>query len=481
MKVNLIKNSLIILFCICFIITKGQKYEPEWTSLNSRPIPSWFTNAKFGIFIHWGVFSVPSYRQVSPRLYESYAEWYQAKVMYDGGEGEDFHKRNYGENFEYRDFASLFKAELFDPDFWADLFKKSGAKYVVLTSKHHDGYCLWKTKIRSKKDWNSFDIGPKRDLLGDLTNSVRKQGLKMGIYYSLMEWESTPRNHEWSGGLDGYYLPEKIINKYRIEDPEFVDENIIPQLKELVINYQPSIIFSDGEWDKTYEYWKSKEFISWLYNHAPNKNEVVVNDRWGVDTRGIHGGYFTSEYSSDKDRMTGNHPWEESRGMGQSYGYNRAENISDYVSSYDLIYQLVDIVSRGGNLLLNIGPTADGRIPVIMQQRLMDIGKWLSINGDAIYGTETFRRNNSKNGEMECFFTRKGNDLYLTIFGLNSDKISLEIAEINNPAKVQMLGLNKTIDYQFHDNILKINLSAEMILNSCLQNSIVFKLQNCIQ
>jgi len=414
-----------ILFALCSYWLSAQEYQPTWESVDRRPVPEWFRDAKFGIFIHWGVYSVPSYRPVSKQMYQTYAEWYEARVMNPGDSGYNFHVKNYGKDFAYRDFAPMFRAELFDPELWAGIFERSGARYVVLTSKHHDGFCMWPTKSPYSRFWNCREAGPKRDLLGDLAKAVRARGLKFGIYYSLMEWESTPKNHEWSGGVGGYYLPDEIIEKYRIQDPDFVDKHMLPQLKELVINYQPSLIFSDGEWDRPAEYWRSQEFLAWLYNNAPNRDEVVVNDRWGVDTRGVHGGYYTSEYASDQDKLGADHPWEESRGMGQSYGFNRAENIDDYNSSEDLLRELVSIVSRGGNLLLNIGPTADGRIPVIMQQRLIDIGNWLSVNGEAIYGSVAWDMSSmeipgetSENNGDRLYFTRRGNDLYVIGFGL---------------------------------------------------------------
>ena len=259
---------------------------------------------------------------------------------------------------------------MFDPGLWAKLFQRSGARYVVLTTKHHDGYCLWPTKSPYKKNWNSMEVGSKRDLVGELTDAVREEGLKMGLYYSIIEWESS-----WTHRTEsGYYLLNKIVDRYKIPKDEYVDQHLIPQLKELVTNYQPSVIFSDGgEWDGSEEYWKTKEFLTWLYNDSPVKNEVVVNDRFAKGMPGKHGDYFSSEYE-DTEAVGSGHPWEESRGVGGSYGFNRAENIDDYSSSEDLIHELIDIVSRGGNLLLNVGPTADGRIPVIMQQRLVDMG-----------------------------------------------------------------------------------------------------------
>ena len=404
------KTTFLTLFLIMQLFTaNAQEYTASWPSLDSRPIPGWFEDAKFGIFIHWGVYSVPAWRKLEPGLYASYAEWYYARVMYnEKNGGRQFHIKNYGEDFEYRDFASSFKAELFDPVYWADLFKNSGARYVVLTSKHHDGFCLWPTQSSYKKNWNAMDIGPKRDLLGELTAAVRASGLKMGIYYSIVEWEST-----WTHRTEsGYYLPGNIVEKYKIPEDQYVDKHLIPQLKELVLNYQPSLIFADGgEWDGTEDYWKTKEFLAWLYSDSPVKNEVVVNDRFAKDMPGNHGDYYSSEYK-DMDQAKATHPWEESRGIGGSYGYNRAENIENYTTSEELIHELIDIVSRGGNLLLNVGPTADGRIPVLMQERLQDIGKWLGVNAEAIYGTRKSSMNRNKDNNKNLFFTTKPEALY---------------------------------------------------------------------
>jgi len=403
-------KQLLILFIsvMLFFNSCAQKYEASWESLDRRPVPNWFMDAKFGIFIHWGVYSVPAWRKVTPGLYASYAEWYYARVMGDTvNGGDEFHEKNYGKDFEYRQFGPMFRAELFDPDQWADIFKRSGAKYVVLTSKHHDGYCLWPTKSKYKRNWNSMEIGPKRDLVGDLTTAVRKRGIKMGLYYSIIEWE-TNKTHRTESG---YFIDENLIGKYGIPKDKYIDDHMIPQLKELVNNYQPSVIFSDaGEWDKTSVEWKTINFLSWLYNKAPNRNEVVVNDRFGIDMPGNHGDYFSSEYS-DTDAVGVGHAWEESRGIGGSYGFNRDENIDDYNSSSELIHELIAIVSRGGNLLLNVGPTADGRIPAIMQQRLIDIGEWLKVNGEGIFKTRPWIRSQEK--ETNIYYTSNVENVYV--------------------------------------------------------------------
>src|SRR5690606_31977482 len=252
------------------------------------------------------------------------------------------------------------------------VFKKSGAKYVVLTSKHHEGYTLWDNPQANAtwgRNWNAVSGTPGSDLLGDLSKSVRDAGLKMGYYYSLYEW------------LNPLWLSNKKA---------FVEEHMIPQFKDLVIKHKPAVIFSDGEWDLTDTAWRSAELLAWLFNESPVKDEVVVNDRWGSNTRNKYNNvlYATSEYGAG---MSSNIVWEESRGIGNSYGYNRMESADDYKTDYDLILILIDVVSRGGNLLLDIGPTADGRIPVIMQDRLLSIGAWLEKYGKAIYKSRPYK------------------------------------------------------------------------------------------
>jgi len=462
---------LTALFFSTMLIATSQTYEPNWSSLDKRPAPEWFGDAKFGIFIHWGVYSVPAYRPVSTERYSSYAEWYQVDVMGKPGVGRDFHNRVYGKNFQYRQFGPLFKAELFNPDDWADLFQKAGAKYVVLTAKHHDGFCLWPTKNKYSKGWNSMEIGPKRDLLGDLTNSVRKKGLKMGLYYSLLEWETpTPTKEALP------YLPKAITAKYRIPKDAFVEGKIIAQLKELVTNYQPALIFSDGAGEENSQYWKSESFLSWLYNKAPNKDEVLVNDRWGKDCYMKHGDYYSGEYSGDDEKMGDDHPWEESQGIGGSYGYNRAENIEDYKSSEQLVHLLISKVCEGGNLLLNIGPSADGLIPVIMQQRLMDIGNWLKINGEAIYSTKTWKNRPPESKNQTVFYTQKGNDLYAICTRWPDSQ--LIIPGLKQAGKLRLLGSNLAITAQVSGDNLIITTPAINPGNMPCQYAWVFKIED---
>lgn len=337
--------------------------QPRWESINQRGYPQWFSDAKLGIFIHWGVYSVPAFASN-----EGYAEWYYRGLQTDDGERKAFQERVYGDGFQYEDFAPLFKAELWNPDEWAELFEKSGAKYVLLVSKHHDGYCLWPSQYAP--NWNTMDVGPHRDICGELAEAVRSHGLKMGFYYSLPEWTSTL--HRW------YESPDDSITKY-------VDTHMIPQFKELVNRYKPSILFTDGEWRNSAEQWHARELISWYYNTVGD--EAIVNDRWGD---GCEHGFRTPEYSAGitlTDR-----PWAECRGLGRSFGLNRNEPLSNYLSSDELIRHFATLVAAGGGMTLNVGPTADGKIPLLQQERLIDLGQWLEVNGEAIYGTRPYKK-----------------------------------------------------------------------------------------
>lgn len=438
----------IVLIGFSAVMSHAQPYEPRWESLDRRPVPGWFQDAKFGIFIHWGVYSVPAWGRVG-----EYAEWYWQRVNGGGPKDADwraFHAQNYGADFDYRDFAPQFRAELYDPAHWADVFARSGAKYVVLTSKHHDGFALWPSAEASRswgRGWNAVETGPKRDVLGDLADATRARGLTFGIYFSYYEW------------FNPLWLSDK---------PRFVSEHMIPQFKDVVTRYRPSLIFNDGEWDLPSSEWRSEELLAWLFNESAVRDEVVVNDRWGKETRHRHGTYWTTEYAAGL--ADGAHPWEENRGMGHSYGLNRAERAEDYKGTHELVLLLADTVSRGGNLLLDIGPAADGTIPPLMEQRLLEIGDWLRVNGEAIHGTRPAARTaqwtdgkrpdqaygdykvrydlldqvgqQPRDGRAvkQVFFTQKAGVLYAITAGWPGRTLTLRDVELPAGAKATLLG-----------------------------------------
>ncbi|GMW00953.1 MAG: alpha-L-fucosidase [Candidatus Hydrogenedentota bacterium] len=397
------------------IAAGAQPYEPNWESLDKRPTPEWFLDAKFGIFIHWGVYSVPSW---GPK--DRYAEWYWHDMQDKNGETWKFHEKTYGASFQYQDFVPLFNAELFNPDEWADIFKRSGAKYIVLTSKHHEGFCLWPSA--QSWNWNSVDVGPHRDLCGDLIAAVHEKGLRMGYYYSIYEW----------------YNP-----LYKSDVNAYVDQHMLPQLKDLVQRYKPDIVWPDGEWDHPSATWKSEEFLAWLYNESGAPKDVVANDRWGKETRNVHGGFATPEYGHiGEGGLITAEKWEECQGMGRSFGYNRNENADNYRSAKDLLKLLIDTVSRGGNLLLDIGPTADGRIPVIMQQRLLDMGAWLAVNGEAIFGSRRWREPKESDS---VHYTAKDGVVYVICTEWPEDRLELTVPKAKGTVTASLLGYDSPL------------------------------------
>ncbi len=460
-------NFKIVFFIFCAIAlslrVQAQVYQSNWQSIDNRPVPEWFVDAKFGIFIHWGLYSVPSWGPTQGSVYSKYAEWYWARQNPDDKplkEFTDFHNRTYGKNIYYRDFVKDFKAEMFDPGQWADIFRQSGAKYVVLTAKHHEGFAMWPSK--ESPNWNSVDVGPHRDLVGELTDAVKSKGLHMGLYYSLYEW----------------YNP-----LYKENPSRYVVDHMIPQMKDLVVKYQPDIIWTDGEGDMTSEKWKSTEFLSWLYNDSPVRETVAVNDRWGKETRGKHGGFYTTEYdlihNANASGKIIEHPWEECRGMGGSFGYNRNENLKDYETSESLVHILIDKVARGGNLLLNIGPTADGRIPIIMQQRLKDMGDWLAVNGDCIYGTKAWNKADAIDGKTTVFYTTKGDDLYVII--TTWQNTPLVVKEVGKVSKVNLMGYKGKIKYTLSGNKIIITPPVITPANTPCQYAWVFKVKDGVK
>lgn len=456
-----------LLFITLFTVkTFAQTYQANWASIDSRPVPTWFEDAKFGIFIHWGLFSVPAWGpnlKDTVGIYERYAEWYWQSLTNKNRKSypsfNRFHERSYGKDFKYQDFVKDFKCELFDPNEWANVFQNAGAKYVVLTSKHHEGFTMWPSK--QSWNWNAVDLNPHRDLAGDLIKAVRAKGVKMGYYYSLYEWFNP--------------LFKENIDKY-------VEEHMMPQMKDLVNTYKPDVFWTDGEWDYPSEKWRSTEFLAWLYNESPVKKDVVVNDRWGKETRAKHGGIYTTEYDLVHDATaTGteiNHPWEECRGIGSSFGYNRNESLDDYSTSEQLVHILIDKVARGGNLLLNIGPRADGTIPVIMQQRLRDIGNWLSVNGDAIYSTRKWDKAPKTDKNTTLYFTKKGNDLYV-ITTKWQDNLTVE--GLTTPSKVSLLGLNAPVKTVFKNGKLVISAPSVSPANMPCQYAWVYKLEGAFK
>ncbi|XP_030757345.1 alpha-L-fucosidase-like isoform X2 [Sitophilus oryzae] len=436
------------LFCIPFLVSLGSSsriFEPTWASLDSRPLPEWFDKAKIEIFIHWGLFSVPS---LNSEWFWSY--WRSRQTQ----EISDYIEKNFPPNFTYQEFAKDFTAEFFNATQWANLFAKSGAKYVVLTSKHHEGFTLWPSKYSFS--WNAKDIGPHRDIIDELGTAVRQANLTFGLYHSLYEW------------FHPIYLSDRA-NNFTTQD--FAKAKALPELYELVEQYKPSILWSDGDWEANYTYWNSTEFLAWLYNESPVGDEVVVNDRWGADIPCNHGDFYTCTDRYDPGVLQA-HKWENAMTIDKkSWGFRRNAVLDDYLTANELITTLARTVSCGGNLLVNVGPTKDGVINPIYEERLTQLGDWLSINGEAIYETSPWTaQNDSYNGNI--WYTYANNNVYALVLEWPSDdtvtlQSSRQIFEASANTSVVLLGNEDTkLEWSLTTSQVQIKLPSKAIVKN---------------
>ncbi|MGW1893652.1 alpha-L-fucosidase [Streptomyces sp. NPDC002004] len=420
-------------------------YEPADASLARHQAPYWFHAAKFGIFIHWGVYSVPAWSPVG----KQYAEWYWNHMQSPDNEVYAYHARTYGEDFAYDDFIPMFTAKRFDPRAWVELFRDAGAQYHVLTSKHHEGFALWDTKV---SDRNAVKMGPGRDLVKELFDASRRYTpeLHRGLYFSMPEWFNP--DNPWMGHAprNPYTRQPVPYTGYRA-GADYVKGYQAPQMLELIHGYDPQVIWCDigGVND-------SRTVLAEFFNHAKNRPrpyEVAVNDRSGI---AFHD-FTTPEYTTYQNTVVA--PWESSRGLDPfSYGYNRATPDDRYMTAEDVVHGLVDIVSKNGNFLLDIGPRADGTIPEIMQTRLRETGEWLKVNGEAIYDT-TYWSRMAQLGEDLRFTVRQNKAFYIHSLTAPGATLTVEAPVPIRPGdKVTLLGHDRPLTWTVRGGALVIDV-----------------------
>jgi len=459
-KLCVVLASLALCCSVCAAQAPA-KYEPTLDSLNRHPLPAWYDGAKLGIFIHWGLYSVPGWAPLSHPdhdfssldyiKYNPYAEWYLNVMRIDGSPTQAYHREHYGADFSYYDFAPVFNRESkkWKPDEMATIFREAGAKYVVLTSKHHEGFTLWpSTTENPSPTLPKNERHAERDIVGDLTAAVTRQGLRMGLYYS--------------GGYDWTFNtgPIEVSKDYEAVKPETdaYGKYANAQIHELIERYHPSILWNDIDWPKT---GKALEVEADYYNAVP---DGVIDDRFGV----AHSDFTSPEYQK-LDKISAK-KWEECRGLGRSFGYNRAEGEAETIAPAELIALLVDIVSKNGNLLLDVGPEADGTIPPVQMERLKALGAWLKQNGEAIYDTTPWTQAVGKSAEGDDLrFTRKGEDLYVTVLGnpkartvTLSDLISGPMARPPLLTNIYLLGETEPLHWTATDGSVKVALPEKL-------------------
>lgn len=459
---------------------------PEDVLARSRDTPQWFDDAKFGVFIHWGPASVPAFApggalqpgelvelllSDSPPRELPYAEWYLNAMSYPGSETAQHHQQVYGDA-PYTDFKVPFEQrinERWDPQAWAELFQKAGARYVVLVTKHHDGYTLWPSGVANP---NREDWGSPRDLVGELAAAVRARGMYFGTYYSTgLDWSfELVTDDDWVGGVMRSAPSSEAYADY-----------VYGHMVELIDRYKPDILWADIGYPSK---GRQGEMFQYYFEQVP---AGTVNDRWAhVDVLGdiaeIPGatwlfkalarwslshqadpleddpsriGFKTAEY----DSLPGipSYKWESTRGLGASFAFNASETSADMLSAGELVTYLVDTVAKNGNVLINVGPDSYGQIPAIQQAPLLGLGRWMDVNGEAIYQTRPWQRFNNSRGRA-LHYTQSDTALYAIVAG--DVEISFTIEDPGVPWRgIDVLGA-EVVGTEQHDGLLTIQLDG---------------------
>jgi alpha-L-fucosidase len=450
---------------------------PQRASLDARPVPGWYPDAKLGIFVHWGLYSIPAFAETTGEDFAAfmrdltagkdtrgrtpYAEWYLNALRVPGSPTRRHHQATYGEDFSYFDFRAPFdrNAERVDFADWAQLFARAGARYVVMVTRHLDGYPLWPTAVANPHMPAQYRSS--RDLVGDLTRAVRAQGLRMGLYYA--------------GGLDWTFTERPIrtmadLMRQQALGGEYA-RYATAQWTELIDGYQPSVLWNDMGWPAESDL---HELFAHYYDTVA---DGLVNDRWtqlrmpanrlvrALYLRSIsltlkalarvgrplpqrppsfHYDVQTHEYAAPDPAPTS--PWELCRGLGRSFGYNAKETAADTLTGTQLVHLLADVVAHGGNLLINVGPDGAGQIPDLQQRPLRELGAWLEGNGDAIYATRPWTTTaTTTTAGQQVRYSHKNGTVYAIVL---SDDLTdgLTIRGLTLPAGSRIRPLNQTTD-----------------------------------
>ncbi len=444
---------------------KKQAYDPTWESLIQHPEADWFKDAKFGIYFHWGVYSVPAHGN----------EWYPRNMYRENNKIFGWHKENWGDQKEigYKDFIPMFKAEKFDADEWVDLFVKSGAKFVGPVAEHHDGFAMWDSELT---DWDAADMGPKRDIVGELEEAVRKRDLKfMMSFHHAWNWRYYEFAFDYDAGDPRYAgLYGTPHHKSQPESKEFL-EDWLGKLHEVIDKYEPDYMWFDFGWGaKTFEPYK-QAYLAYYYNKAAEWGKDVV-----VSYKNDHLPLGAGVLDLERGRLDHLRKdiWITDTSIDKkSWCYVEDPDLKSVNTMVD---NIVDRVSKNGNTLMNIAPRADGTIPDEQKERLLGIGKWLKVNGEAIYGTRYWKeygegptefkggsfidRKGTSYTAEDIRFTTKGNCLYAIALDWPGESMlikSLSDIDDDKVVSVTLLGYKGELAWEKTDEGMKVHFPTE--------------------
>lgn len=414
-----------ILFFLIFV-TNGfsQINFLEESKLDKDKRMSWWRNSTFGLFIHWGAYAVPAgiYKEKSVTEGNALGEWIMENAKIPIA--------------EYEQFVKQFNPVKFNAKEWVDLARKSGLKYIVITTKHHDGFCLWDSKVT---DYDIMDFSPfKRDILNELATACKEANIKLGFYYSLLDWhqpdaKSVNYNHQNTANPD--------FNKYR-------EAYLKSQLAELIKNYDPEIIWFDGEWIPEWTEEQGRDLYNYLRNLKPS---LIINNRVGKGRNSMQGMSkykdAVGDFGTPEQEIlneTSESDWESCMTMNDTWGFKKYD--SNWKSSELLIHNLIDIVAKGGNYLLNVGPDAQGLIPEQSQFRLKEMGKWLKVNGEAVYNTTNIKK--YQQGDSLKFTAEEIGKFIYALITKKTTTVTLKNFSPVKYSKIYMLGVKKELKFK---------------------------------
>ena len=396
-------------------VNRAGKYAATGAGMDRHACPEWFVDAKLGMFVDWGLWSLAAY---SPYVKGArlYPDWYEYKCRPEYTKADSaaaYHRKNWGADFKPDHFIGLFRGDRFDAAKMMKVFRRCGAKYVVPFLKHHSGFCLWDDPYTFR---DSVDSPAKRDFAREMADAARAEGLKFGVYNSQAdEWEYPILQDDGSikmkvwGGKVADYTPDmegKASGKIAVRD--FVYDYIVPQMTTFIDRYDPDILWYDADWSTRATENGSFDITAYFYNQAEGRKEVCCNDRYGrldpseeaafarkgiklIGCRTVRGDFFTDEWGDTAENIDPKtwHPWESCSGISKAYGNHWMEELdpSMVMSDREFICHFTSIVARGGNLLLLVNLDGQGAIPKVQEARMLSIGRWLEANGEAIYAT----------------------------------------------------------------------------------------------
>ncbi len=492
MKRISITRTCIALFLLGSLVqtTYGQAAKPapyteDWASLaRHTEAPEWFKDAKFGIYFHWGVYSVPAYAY----------EWYPRWMHFEGTKEYKHHLETYGHpsKFGYHDFIPMFKAEYFDPNEWADLFKKAGARFAGPVAEHHDGFSMWASKATP---WNAKDMGPKRDVTGELAKAIKGRNMKLITTFhherQLQRYADKPDEKKFENshypfiqGMPPTSTDPKLRLLYGyVPENEWLETIWFGKLKEVIDGYSPDIIWFDSWLDQIPEAYRQK-FCAYYLNEAARKKQEVVIVRKQND---LPLSVSVDDLEKSRKNRLDTTAWMTDETIStDSWSYTTDMR---YKPTADLLHILIDIVSKNGVLLLNISPKADGTIPAEQKDALLKIGKWLDTNGESIYATRswyTYGEGPTKEPEgsfdnhqqfakikysaKDIRFTTKGNVIYATMLGKPEPGQKIQLAsfakdQLKTPVAIKsitLLGTKDKLKWELADAGLAITAPTQV-------------------